>query len=235
MYGESVITALTAQNTLGVKAVEDASPTFIADQLDCVFSDIYPDAVKIGMVSVAATIEVIAEKLVSYRAQRVVVDPVMVSTSGSRLLSNGAEDALVGKLLPLGDIVTPNIPEASQLTGVSIESKDDMVVAAEAISRLTPGAVLVKGGHFEDRADDLLKVGDRLVWLLGDHIDNENTHGTGCTLSSAIACNLASGDDMEQAVRRAKTYLSGALRANLDLGHGRGPINHLWAMGGAGI
>ncbi len=228
VYGMSVITALTAQNTTGVFGVTESSPEFVAIQLDAVFDDIFPDAVKIGMVSGSRIIEVIVEKLKHYGAKRIVVDPVMVSTSGGKLLSDEAMDAVVTKLIPAADVITPNLHEAQALTGMTIRSRADMRVAAEKISGFASGAVLLKGGHLEDSADDLLRCGGKEIWLQGARIDNPNTHGTGCTLSSAIACNLALGFGMEESAANAKAYVTGALKAGLDLGRGSGPLDHCW-------
>lgn len=227
MYAMSAITALTAQNTTGVYGVLEATPEFVASQLDCIFQDIRPDAVKIGMVSNAAIIAAIADKLEEYRAENIVVDPVMVATSGSKLLNNGASDALKSRLFPLAAVITPNIPEAAALCGFSIESEADMLRGAKAIAGLTRGAVLVKGGHLTDSADDLLYRDGRAVWFRAPRVDNPNTHGTGCTLSSAIACNLAMGYDVEKSSENAKAYITKALGAMLDLGKGSGPLNHM--------
>ncbi len=230
VYGMSVITALTAQNTTGVAGVFEASPEFVAQQIDCVFTDIRPDAVKIGMVSSAPIISAIAAKLREYGAKNIVVDPVMVATSGSRLMRDDALAVLRGELLPLGAVVTPNIPEAEVLAGFGIAGTADMERAAEVISRGLGGAVLIKGGHLTDSADDLLFTEGRRVWLSAPRVDNPNTHGTGCTLSSAIACNLARGRGVEESVRRAKAYITGALKSGLNLGQGSGPLDHGWAM-----
>lgn len=228
LYAMSAITALTAQNTMGVKSILESTPEFLADQLDCIFQDIVPDAVKIGMVSSAELITVIAEKLEEYKAQKIVVDPVMVATSGSRLLTEGAQKELIEKLLPLATVITPNLKEAECLSGIEIHKKDDMVYAAQKISEGIRGAVLVKGGHLDDSADDLLYVDGGEIWIRGERIQNPNTHGTGCTLSSAIASNLAMGYSVEESVRNAKAYLSGALKDGMDLGHGSGPLNHCY-------
>lgn len=230
VYGMSAITALTAQNTTGVFGVLEASPEFVAQQIDCVFDDIRPDAVKIGMVSSAAIISAIAARLKAFGASNIVVDPVMVATSGSRLLDEDATDALRGELLPLGTVITPNIPEAEALCGFAIADHDDMERAARRLAAGLGGAVLIKGGHLTDCADDLLFSEGRLVWLNSPRLDNPNTHGTGCTLSSAIACNLAVGRSVEESVRRAKAYVTGALRAGLNLGRGPGPLDHAWAI-----
>lgn len=228
LYAMSAITALTAQNTTGVYGIMEVTPEFLANQLDCIFKDIYPDAVKIGMVSSAALIEVIADKLKVYKARHIVVDPVMVSTSGSRLLAEDASETLIRNLVPLAQVITPNIPEAEVLCGTDIKSVGDMESAAVKIAEFTKGAVLIKGGHNLNDANDLLYEAGTLEWLNGDRIDNPNTHGTGCTLSSAIACGLAKGSTLPESVRAAKSYISGALRANLNLGHGSGPLNHMF-------
>ncbi len=230
VYAMSAITALTAQNTTGVTDILDSTPAFLSAQLDAVFTDIFPDAVKIGMVSSSELISVIAQKLRQYGARHIVVDPVMVATSGSRLLQENAVQALKTELLPLAEVATPNIPEAEILAEMPISSPEDMERAAELISRRYHCAVLCKGGHDLNDANDLLWKDGTGHWFKGRRINNPNTHGTGCTLSSAIASNLAKGMDLENAVRRAKDYISGALGAMLDLGHGRGPMNHLFDL-----
>ena len=230
IYAMSAITALTAQNTTGVTDISEASPAVLSAQLDAVFSDIFPDAVKVGMVSNTALIEVIAQKLRQYKAHHIVVDPVMVSTSGSKLLKDEALEALKTQLLPLAEVVTPNIPEAEILSGMKIKSPEDMETATGLISQRYHCAVLCKGGHNLNDANDLLWKDGAGRWFRGERIDNPNPHGTGCTLSSAIASNLAKGMDLEEAVRRAKAYISGALAAGLDLGQGRGPMNHLFDL-----
>ena len=231
VYAMSAVTALTAQNTTGVTDILEATPHFLAEELDAIFTDIYPDAVKIGMVSSAGLIAVIAEKLRQYGAKRIVADPVMVSTAGSKLLRDDAVAALEEKLLPLADLVTPNIPEAEILTGMKIVSPEDMEKAAAAIGARFGCAVLLKGGHQLCDANDLLWKQGGSKWFYGKRIDNPNTHGTGCTLSSAIAANLAKGFALEEAVQRAKTYLSGALAAMLSLGKGAGPMDHAFHIG----
>ena len=232
VYAMSAITALTAQNTTGVSAIQESTPEFLGQQIDAVFEDIYPDAVKIGMVSSSELIRVIAGRLRAYQAKNIVVDPVMVATSGSALMKTDAVKVLMDELLPLATLVTPNIPEAQVLSGVSISSKDDMVMAAKKISEDCHCAVLLKGGHSINDANDLLYADGRSAWFTGKRIDNPNTHGTGCTLSSAIAANLAKGCSLADSVRRAKDYISGALAAMLDLGRGSGPMDHAFALTG---
>ena len=228
VFAMTAITALTAQNTTGVTAIMDSTPEFLSAQLDAVFTDIFPDAVKIGMVSSADLISVIAKKLRQHEARHIVVDPVMVATSGSRLLQENAVETLKKELLPLAEVVTPNIPEAEILADMPIKTPKDMENAAKKISEQYNCAVLCKGGHDLNDANDLLWKDGEGYWFNGKRIDNPNTHGTGCTLSSAIASNLAKGMDLKEAVQRAKEYISGALAAMLDLGKGRGPMNHLF-------
>ena len=232
VFAMSAITALTAQNTTGVTDIFETTPHFLAEQLDAVFTDIYPDAVKIGMVSSAELIGTIADKLQEYSARHIVVDPVMVATSGSKLLRDDAVDALTARLLPMAEVLTPNIPEAEILSGMSIKNAADMEKAAQTISEKYSCAVLCKGGHQINDADDLLWRNGAGKWFRGRRIDNPNTHGTGCTLSSAIASNLAKGYDLDTSVERAKAYISGALAAMLDLGHGSGPMDHMFALKG---
>ncbi len=232
VYAMSAVTALTAQNTTGVYGILESTPEFLANQLDCIFTDIFPDAVKTGMVSSTGLIEVIADKLKQYKAKNIVVDPVMVATSGSRLISQEAVDALKELLLPLATVLTPNIPEAEVLSGLTISGPADMEKAAQAIGEAYGCAVLCKGGHDLNDANDLLWRNGTCKWFHGRRIDNPNTHGTGCTLSSAIASNLAKGCDLDTAVERAKAYLSGALAAMLDLGAGQGPMDHLFDLKG---
>ena len=232
VFAMSAITALTAQNTTGVTGIMEVSPEFLKQQIDSIFTDIRPDAVKIGMVSSGELIMATAEKLEQYRAEKIVIDPVMVATSGAKLISDDAIDTLKGRLLPMADMITPNIPEAEVLSGMKIHTEEDMVQAAGNISNRYQCAVLVKGGHQLNDANDLLCRDEYCRWFYEKRIDNPNTHGTGCTLSSAIAANLAKGFDMEESVRRAKDYLSGALGAMLDLGKGSGPLNHAFAITG---
>ena len=230
VYGMSAVTALTAQNTTGVAAIMNVTPEFLAQQLDSIFTDIFPAAVKIGMVSDKELIVTIAEKLRQYQPKNIVIDPVMVATSGARLIDEDAVDVLKGELFPLADVLTPNIPEAEVLLGESIKTADDMEMAAAEISRQYGCAVLCKGGHSIHDANDLLLSDGKAIWFEGKRIYNPNTHGTGCTLSSAIASNLAKGNSMAESVRLAKEYISGALSAMLDLGKGRGPMDHGYAL-----
>lgn len=232
VYAMSVITALTAQNTTGVREVLEIPTTFLAQQMDAVFEDIYPDAVKIGMTSSADTIKRIAERLKYYKAENIVVDPVMVATSGSRLMKTDAVTVLTQELLPIAAIVTPNIPEAEVLSESIIRTKEDMLSAAKKISDTYGCTVLLKGGHNTCDADDLLYEGGGYRWFYGKRVKNPNTHGTGCTLSSAIAANLAKGFGIEESVGRAKEYISQALAAMLDLGAGCGPMNHAYYLNG---
>ncbi len=226
VYAMSAITALTAQNTTGVRGILESTPDFLRQQLDAVFEDIYPDAVKIGMVSSSELIRVIGERLRYYGAKNVVVDPVMVATSGSSLMKTDAVETLAMELFPLATVITPNISEAQVLAGETIQSKEDMVQAAKKIGETYHCAVLLKGGHSINDANDLLYEEGEFLWFEGKRIDNPNTHGTGCTLSSAIASNLAKGYSLAESVKRAKDYISGALEAMLDLGQGSGPMNH---------
>ena len=232
VYAMSAVTALTAQNTTGVSDILEVDPRFLQKQIDAVFTDIFPDAVKIGMVSSVGLVEVIAERLTFYKEGNVVVDPVMVATSGSRLMRTDAVDALIEKLLPLATLVTPNISEAEVLSGVGIKGKRDMEKAAGLIGGAYGCAVLVKGGHDINDANDFLYMDGECRWFEGKRIDNPNTHGTGCTLSSAIAANLAKGFDLTESVARAKEYVSGALADMLDLGKGCGPMNHAFDLAG---
>ena len=226
VYAMSAVTALTAQNTTGVTAIMEVTPEFLAEELDNIFTDIYPDAVKIGMVSSGALLHVIAEKLQEYKARNIVVDPVMIATSGARLISEEAVKVLKNSLLPMASLVTPNIPEAEVLSGRKIVTPEDMIKAAALIGETYHCAVLCKGGHQLNDANDLLWKEGGYRWFQGERINNPNTHGTGCTLSSAIASNLAKGYELETAVERAKKYISGALAAMLDLGKGSGPMDH---------
>ena len=232
VYAMSAITALTAQNTMGVAAISEVTPAFLAEQLDCIFTDIFPDSVKIGMVSSAPLIETIAEKLCFYNAKNIVLDPVMVATSGADLMHLSAIDTLKEKLLPIAMLVTPNIAEASVLAKMKIFTKGNMQSAAKKIGDTYNVAVLLKGGHSAENADDLLYANGIFQWFEGKRVQNPNTHGTGCTLSSAIAANLANSLSLEDAILHAKSYLTGALSDNLNLGKGSGPLNHCYALKG---
>jgi hydroxymethylpyrimidine/phosphomethylpyrimidine kinase len=230
MYGMSVITALTAQNTTGVSKVTAVEPQFVAEQLDMVCTDIFPDAVKIGMVFKEDIIEVIADRIKRYQLKNLVLDPVMISTSGKPLFQESAMQQLITKLIPLSTIITPNLSEAEYITGIKITSKEDMITAAKAISNYYKGSVLIKGGHLADCCDDLLYAGEEYSWYEQMRIPNKNTHGTGCTLSSAIACNLAKGLPLKESIKKAKAYVTGAISAGLELGQGHGPLNHCWNL-----
>lgn len=229
VYGMSAITSVTSQNTQGVFGVFDIPPETVASQLDAVFTDIYPDSVKIGMVSSAEIIETIAKKLKQYKTKNIVLDTVMVSTSGHALLQKDAVDALTSLLFPLADVITPNLHEAQILCGFDIRSENDMIKAAQTIFDKYDVFVLLKGGHLANTSNDLLFDGT-VTWFEGDRIDNPNTHGTGCTLSSAIAANIAIGYDMKTSVKNAKNYITGALLDMLDLGKGSGPLNHMYKI-----
>ena len=228
MYAMSAITALTAQNTTGVYGVVDTPAEFVASQINCIFNDIFPDSIKIGMVSNAQVIDIISKKLKEFNAKNIVVDPVMISTSGSKLLNDDAIDALITKLLPIADVITPNIHEAESLCGFTINKKEDMEKAAKTIADMVKVNVLIKGGHLSDCSDDLLYSNGEVYWFESKRIENPNTHGTGCTLSSAIACNLAAGYSLKESIENAKNYISGALKDGLDLGKGSGPLNHCY-------
>ena len=230
VYAMSAVTALTAQNTTGVTNIMEVTPDFLSDQIDAIFTDIFPDAVKTGMVSSTELIEVISDKLKEYDAKNIVVDPVMVATSGAKLISDDAIETLKKRLLPIATVITPNIPEAEVLSDLEIKSEEDMIAAAKAIYEAFGCAVLCKGGHQINDANDLLYRDGDFVWFKGRRIDNPNTHGTGCTLSSAIASNLAKGNDLDTSVKNAKDYISGALAAMLDLGKGSGPMNHAYKI-----
>lgn len=232
VYAMTAITALTAQNTTGVTGIMEVTPEFLAQQLDSIFTDIRPDAVKIGMVSSSALIQVIAEKLKEYKAENIVVDPVMVATSGSKLISDDAIETLKTCLMPLSSILTPNIPEAEVLAEMKVETEEEMILAAKKISETFHCAVLCKGGHQLNDANDLLYRDGEYKWFHGKRIQNPNTHGTGCTLSSAIASNLAKEYSMDESVKRAKDYISEALEAMLDLGKGSGPMKHCFNITG---
>lgn len=230
VYAMSVITALTAQNTMGVHGILEVTSDFLKEQIDAVFEDIFPDSVKIGMVSSAQLVKVIAERLKFYNAENIVLDPVMVATSGASLIKTDAVKALQKELLPIATLVTPNIPEAEVLSNMKIYNKDDMIKSAKIIRKKYGCNVLLKGGHSTSDVDDLLCEGDTLIWFSGKRIENPNTHGTGCTLSSAIASNLAKGYNLEISVKMAKDYVTGAIGNRLDLGRGRGPLNHAYKI-----
>ena len=232
VYAMSAVTALTAQNTTGVRAIQEATPDFLKQQLDAVCEDIFPDAVKVGMVADSELIRIIADRLKYYAAKNIVVDPVMVATSGSALIKTDAVKALIDELIPIATLVTPNISEAEVLSGMSIETKEDMQRAARLIGDSYGCAVLIKGGHSVNDANDLLYSDREMIWFEGKRIDNPNTHGTGCTLSSAIASNLAKGFDLATAIKTAKDYISDALSAGLDLGNGSGPMRHSFDLSG---
>lgn len=232
VFAMSAVTAVVAQNTIGVAAISEVTPDFLKEQLNMVFTDIFPDAVKIGMVSNSGLIEAIAERLCFYQAKNIVVDPVMFATAGPGLIEPDAVITLKRELLPLATVVTPNIPEAEVLSGMRIQNEEDRMASAKMIGDTYGCAVLLKGGHRINDANDLLYAGGECKWFYGKRIDNPNTHGTGCTLSSAIASNLAKGCSLEESVQRAKEYISGALAAMLDLGKGRGPMDHAFGLRG---
>ena len=227
VYAMSAVTAITAQNTTGVRSIYQVTPDILKDQLDMVFEDIFPDAVKTGMVASEGLIKVIAESLKKYNAKNIVVDPVMVATSGAKLIDDKAVEVLKKELIPLSTLITPNIPEAEVLSEINIASSEDMLKAAESISKRFGCSILLKGGHSINDANDLLYSQGSYKWLMGKRIANPNTHGTGCTLSSAVASNLAKGFDIERSAINAKEYISAALSAQLDLGHGSGPLDHM--------
>ena len=230
VFGMSVITAITAQNTLGVLAVQDISREIIAKQIEAIFEDMGADAVKIGMVSQPETIRTIAASLRKYAPPLVVVDPVMVSKSGYHLLQPEAEAVLVQELLPLATIVTPNIPEAEAILHRKIESLHDMEAAARDIQALGPKNVLLKGGHRTEDATDVLYDGQRVIRLEAARVPTKNTHGTGCTLSSAIAANLARGMSVPEAVKAAKRYITVVIEHALPIGKGVGPTHHFYEL-----
>lgn len=232
VYGMGAVTAVVAQNTVGVRSVMPVSRAMVRAQLAAVFEDIVPDAVKIGMAGSAGTAREIADALTRYGARNVVIDPVLVATSGHALRASGSLKALVralaDRLFPLAALVTPNIPEAETLSGMRVADRADMLAAARIIRSRHGCAILLKGGHLRDSCDDLLLDAAGPLWFAGTRIATENTHGTGCTLSAAIAANLARGHTLADAIGRAKDYLTGALSAGLDLGHGHGPVDHGW-------
>lgn len=229
VFATSVITAVTAQNTCGVARVEPLSPEMIESQIVSVMEDIFPDAVKIGMVGGKENVEIIVKMLKEYEPKNIVVDTVMISTSGKRLLEESAMEVYMKELLPLAHVITPNIPEAEMLTGRKIVSEESRMLVLRQLAETYPAAVLMKGGHRTENADDWLAVKGHIICYPCKRIDNPNTHGTGCTLSSAIAANLAQGCSVEDSVAKAKEYITGAIKSGLVLGHGNGPLNHMWS------
>ena len=256
-YAETAITALTAQNTQGVSGIENAAPAFVGEQIDRCFEDIPPQAVKIGMVPTPEIAHVIAERLRAHSARNIVLDPVMVATSGSTLSDEDAVGVLARELFGHAAVITPNIPETEALLGRPVKDAAAMEAAALKLAARYGCGVLVKGGHRVEDANDVLaapaagekdggRVGENVDaaqaagsaadgatahWIPGERVATENTHGTGCTLSTAIACGLARGLALEDAVRAAKRYLTGALSSGLALGHGNGPVDHMWQQG----
>lgn len=230
VYGMSVITALTAQNTMGVDGILEIDSDFVGLQLDSVFEDIRPDAIKIGMVSSVDSIKIIAERLKKYKAKNIVLDPVMVATSGADLIKKDSVRVLKENLFPIATLITPNIIEANVLSGIKIESKEDMISAAKSIFDTYKCPILIKGGHSKDNSDDLLYHAKGYKWYEAKRIDNPNTHGTGCTISSAIASNLSKGYSLEKSVANAKAYITSAIKSKLNIGNGRGPLNHGFAI-----
>lgn len=228
VYGMSAITAITAQNTQGVIGIENISTDIVEKQIDAIFQDIVPDAIKIGMVSSSEIIKSISKKLKEYNARNIVLDPVMVATSGSNLMESEASKALVKYLFPIADLITPNIDEAEALSKVKISNRSDMELAARTIGENSNIRVLVKGGHLKTSSDDILYDNGNVYWYKSERVDNKNTHGTGCTLSSAIAVNLAKGYNINKAIEKSKEYITGAIKDGLDIGKGRGPLNHLY-------
>lgn len=230
VFGMSVITAVTAQNTQGVFGVEDISPEIIKKQIEVIFDDISVDGVKIGMVSKTPTIKTIAETLGKYQVKNLVVDPVMVSKSGYHLLEPEAKSALIEYLLPMATVVTPNLPEAEVITGIKISSIEDMKKAAEEIYKIGPKYVLIKGGHLEGEAIDVLYDGREFTYYNSPRINTKNTHGTGCTLSSAITANLSVGLPVNEAVLKAKNYITAAIENSFPIGKGVGPVHHFYEL-----
>lgn len=226
VYAMSAITALTAQNTTGVRSIYPVSADFLKQQIDAVFEDIRPDAVKIGMVSSPELAEVIAERLIYYKAENIVTDPVAVATSGTELSTSEAYEVIKESLFPISTVITPNIPEAELISGKKISISEDVEKVSECISGKYNCPVLCKGGH-GNTADDFLYSDGSGKWYRNERIENSNTHGTGCTLSSAIASNLAKGYTLEKSVRLAKEYITSCLSAKLNIGHGNGPLNHM--------
>lgn len=230
MYAMSVITALTAQNTVKISGIHDVPPDFVSMQMDSIFTDIFPDSVKTGMLLNAEIIKAVSDRLRHYGAKNIVIDPVMVSTSGRKLLSDDAIEAMTKNLLPLAALTTPNIPEAEVLSGINIKDPDGMIDAAVRISSQAGTPVLVKGGHLECAAVDILCENGIISTFSSERVKNPNTHGTGCTLSSAIACGLAKGLKLTESIKAAKEYLTGALKVSFDIGSGSGPVDHLYRI-----
>ncbi len=229
-YGMSVITAVTVQNTQGVFGCQDITPDIIKAQIDAIFTDIEVSAVKIGMVSQIETIKAISEKLKQYHVKNLVLDPVMISKSGFDLMKSEAKETLIKELIPLAYIVTPNLPEAEVITGMSVKNLEDMEKSAKIIYDMGAKNVLIKGGHMENEATDILFDGEKYTYIKRERIHTKNTHGTGCTLSSAIAANLAKGQTVKQAVQNAKEYITVAIAHSLDIGKGVGPTNHFYTL-----
>ena len=227
VFAMTAITALTAQNTLGVQKIFPVPADFLCEQINSVFNDIFPNAIKIGMVSDVNLVEVIAERLKFFNAKNIVLDPVMIATSGSELTNKNAVGKLIELLFPIADLITPNIFEGEVLSGIKINSREDMFKAAKIINEKYGCNVLLKGGHSEKNSDDLLYMKDNFCWFEGEKINNLNTHGTGCTLSSSIAANLAKGQDLNLAVKNAKTYVSDCINAMLNLGLTEYDINKM--------
>lgn len=230
VYGMSVITAVTAQNTVGVFAVQDVDKEIIREQIKCIYNDIEVSAVKIGMVSKIETIQVIVEELSKYKAKNIVLDPVMISKSGYNLLKSESKEILINKLIPIATIVTPNLLEAEIILGTHINNLDEMINAAKEIYNKGPQNVLIKGGHLESDATDVLYDGNEIYLLNGERIEVKNTHGTGCTLSSAIASNLALGYNVKNSVEKAKEYITIAIKNSFSIGHGVGPTHHFYKL-----
>lgn len=230
VFGMSVITAVTAQNTREVRSVQNIDLEIIRDQIEAVFDDIQVDAVKIGMLANAETVNVVAQSLQKYNPKYIVVDPVMISKGGHYLLEESAVNALVKELLPLATLITPNIPETEVLVGSSVQTDDEMYKACIRLKEMGPKTVLIKGGHLTGDSNDLYYDGEDFHWLNSKRIETKNTHGTGCTLSSAIAANLAKGATMLEAVTSAKSYITTAITHSLELGSGHGPTHHFYDL-----
>ena len=230
VYGMSVITAVTAQNTVEVRSIQSIDTSIIVDQMAAVFEDIKVDAVKIGMLGSSEVIETVADQLKIYKPTNIVLDPVMIAKSGDRLLSEDAIATLKTKLLPLATVITPNLPEAEALTGMKIETKQDIYTTCQKLHGLGAKNVLLKGGHSLGNPNDLFFDGENFQWLKAERIPTKNTHGTGCTLSSAIAANLANGLSLQDSIEAAKSYITEAIRNSFPLGHGHGPVHHFYTF-----